>query len=592
MKKWIVPAIVAAVLAALAAWYFILQAPSSPPLSAFIPERAALVLIADDLGGFWESFSAGDLWREIAGSALGKKAGFPERIAAFAAAFEAAAGFPLDRDNFRELAGREIAVALLPEANERPASLLLATRVGAKTRALELVSRWQDRIRSAGDRSLKESASKDFPWVEIRPTADFPFSSAYAFSGDCLLFLVSPVQAGKGMEEALALARGKGEGVSIASLGGFRETWALLPPKGSPRLAWHLSVDRLAALWGGDSLVGIEAPGVREWEALMENIRRRLKIVRSVGGGVWLERGLKGFVRREIDPDRAKGVYGSALPRPISRRFDSLRFAPAGALMVWAGAEDFSLAWERARRDWGMLKPALLSGGVGEEGDKFLRIAREFEQDLLPALSDEAVVVLNRLASSGLIPLPDVAAAFKAKDAAAADSGMEKFVAALLGAGPATVSRRGKWEVKTVPAGPFGECAWTVAEGYLVAGTSAGTVEKALKAFLGAEGRLVEEPGFRRLAAAVPPEGGRFLYLDTARLIEEIARIVRWAQAFASPEKPEGELLSAEELIESLRPWRRLWGLAVRARAEQNVVIDDFYWYSEEKSFFGAPAGD
>lgn len=593
MKKWLSLAIVVLILGGGALWYFAFRPPPSPPLSAFIPERAAIYLSADDLSGFWDRFSAGEFWRELSGSPFWKKAGIPERIASWAAGFEAAAGFPLDRANFRELGGREIAVALLPEAKDRPASILLATRVGVKTRALELVSRWRDKIRSVGERSLRESPRADLPWVEIRPSEAFPFSSAYAFYGDCLVFLVSPVQAGQGIEEALALGRGKGQGVSIASLPGFRETGDLLPPPGSPRLVWHLRADRLAALWGGGGLVGIEAPGMREWEALAGDLRSRLETVRSLGGAVWLERGLRGFVRREIDVARAKEIYGKKLSPPLSRRLDALRGAPAGAAGVWAAAEDFSRCWERARHDWQALAPLLDAGLDREMRETRAAVVRTVREDLLPTFSDEAAVVLLRLASPGLIPLPEAVLAVRVKDEAAAARGMEKFVAAAIGASPIVpvASRRGKWEVTTVPAAPFFQPAWAAAGGYLVAGTDAAAVEKTLLLLAGGSGRLVDDPDFRRLAEAIPPEGGRFLYLDTARLADDLARVIRWAQAFASPEGRGGEFMSAEEAIESLRPWKRLAGLAVRARAQQNIVIDDFYWYSNEVSLSGAPSG-
>jgi len=591
MKKWI--ALAAAILVLLAVWFFAFRRCASPPLSAFIPERAAIYLAADDLAVFWDSFSAGGFWRELSSSPLWKKAGIPERIAALSAVFEAAAGFPLDRHNVRELGGREIALALLPEGNGRPASLLLVTRVGAKTRAFELVSRWRDRIRSAGERGLKESTRSDLPWVEIRPGEDFPFSSAYAFFGDCLVFLVSPVRAGEGIEEALALVRGKGSAASIASLPGFRETRGLLPSARAPRIVWHLRADRLAALWGGEGLVGIEAPGVKEWEALAADLRSRLEAVRSVGGALWLERGLKGFVRREIDPARAKEIYGEKLSPPLSRRLHSLRAAPSGAALAFAAAEDFSRRWERARIDWRMLSPLLDTGADVSARDSRAAIVRAFQDDLLPSLSDEAAFVVHRLAAPGLIPLPEAAAVVKVTDEAAAARGMEKLVAAAIG-GRAVVpssARRGKWQVTTVPAAPFYQPAFSAGEGYLVAGTSAETVEKTLKLLAGGSGSLIEQADFRRLLAAVPPEGGRFLYLDAVRLIDDLAQIVRWAESVSGEKGEAGGFLSAEELIESLKPWKRLAGLAVRARAQQNVVIDDFYWYSDDESFSGAPSG-
>jgi hypothetical protein len=593
MKKWLSLAIVILILAGIAIWRFAFRPTSSPPLSAFVPERAAIYLSADDLAGFWDRFVTGEFWRELSGSPLWKKAGIPEKIASWAAGFEAAAGFPLDRDNFRELCGRQIALALLPEEKGRPACFLLATRVGAKTRALELVSRWRDKIRAEDQRSLRESERSDLPWVEIRPSEVFPFSSAYAFFGDCLVFLVSPVRAGREIEEVLSLAQGKGTGASIAALDGFRETSGLLPPSFSPRLFWHLRADRLSALWGGGGLVGIEAPGMREWETLSNNLRSRLETTRSLGGAVWLERGLKGFIRREFDVARAKEIYGEKLSRPISRRLDGLRFAPASALGVWAAAEDFSLCWERARIDWEMLAPLLTTGADRDSREVWTALFRTFREDLLPALSDEAAVVLNRLASPGLIPLPDAALAVKVKDAAAAARGMEKVVAAAIGSRPILPSsaRRGKWEITTVPVAPFFQPAWAAAEGYLVAGTASAAVEKALLLLSGGEGRLIDEADFRRLAEVIPAEGGRYLYLDTARLSDDIAEVIRWAAAFAPKEERQREFLSAPEAIESLRPWKRLEKLALRARAQQNVVIDDFYWYSAEESFSGAASG-
>ncbi|MCX6348793.1 MAG: hypothetical protein NTV79_04730, partial [Candidatus Aureabacteria bacterium] len=132
------------VLAGMGVWYFAFRPPASVPLPALIPARTVFFLTANDLAAFWDNFSAGRFWQEVRASPLYRKGGVEERIAVFTALFEASAGFPLDRANFRELFGREAALALLPGEGDRPASLLLVTRVGMKTRALELVSRWRD----------------------------------------------------------------------------------------------------------------------------------------------------------------------------------------------------------------------------------------------------------------------------------------------------------------------------------------------------------------------------------------------------------------------------------------------------------------
>ncbi|MCX6348756.1 MAG: hypothetical protein NTV79_04535, partial [Candidatus Aureabacteria bacterium] len=460
-------------------------------------------------------------------------------------------------------------------------------------------SRWREKIRFSDQQSLQEGEHEGIPFVEFRPTGVFPFSSAYAFSGDCLLFLVSPLRAGDQLAEALALVRKKGRGASLASLPGFQGMSGSLPAVSSPRLFCYLRTDRLAALWGGGALVGIEAPGVKEWQGLEAHLRQRIGVTRALGGAVWLKQGLRGWLRRELDLEKVKEIYGEkllSLWRPPSRRFAALRFAPADAAGVWAGTGDFPLLWERARIEWRMLAPLLDESARNDlEGAK-REMARAVETDLLPWLGDEAAILLNRLASPGLLPLPDAALAIRVKDEAAAARGVEKLVAAWIGSRPIVPvkSRRGGREITSLPVAPFFQPAWTLAEGYLIAGTSAATVEKTIGLFGKEGGGLLQDRDFERVTAVVPPEGERFLYLAAARLGDEVAQIVRWWASLttAKGEGGGGEtLLSPEEVIGTLQPWGRLKALAIRARTQQNIVIEDFYWYSEEESFSGGVSG-
>lgn len=538
------------------------------PLDELVPTRAGLMIRIRSARDIWERLSASRAFGDLKASPLWREERIEERLTAAGREFEARTGFGINRSRIVEVAGEDIALAVVPSEGVPQATVLLLARLGTRGRLMEIVLRLGDSLKAEEERLLREEVYRGEKIVTVLPSESFPVAAAYSVI-DGYLAAAAYGSPRSLIKEVIDLARGVGK-----PLAGSNDFSAALNGAGFPAetfLEFYLSPNRFPGGLEGDLAPGSLAEAVAWGEAGVQS----LKSCRAIGCRAGYREGIHTWLRIALEEEDSFGpsprVPGDRIPLPDGEMFYGF-FAvdPIRVGEVIAGL----LGSMGIRGEDGSFP-----GLAGWERESGLDLRR----DILPVLGSRWGLVLGGLTGEEFIPLPPFALVNAVADRATV-AVMDRIVAwAVLARGlrPVRESYHGV-EMTFFPGLLFSEPGYALWGGKLVIAGSRPMLKSVID--LSAEPRpaVQNDPLFQRVAARFDPTAGVMFYLDGEIFLNAIRAAANWYFAYQrlAPEQPVlPESVYREKIVPLLDLLRNVRGVGTALVREKNIVKTDCFIY-------------
>ncbi len=539
------------------------------PLDGLAPARAGLLIRIRSAEEIWEKLTASETFRTLRDSTLWREEEIEEKLSAAGDDFRFRTGFRLDRKRIMAVAGKDIALAVIPAEAGTPESVMVFARLTSRARLAEIVFRLGDSLKDESDRLLREEQYRGRRVVTVRAGEDFPFAAAYTVIDGNLVAAVhgSP---GSLVRETIDLARGEGE-----SLAGSPEFSSVLDETGSPPesfLELFLGPARFPEGLGRDLPPGPAA----ETAAWLETAFDTLRPAAAVGCRAGYREGLHARLRVVLEEE------ASSHPRPASPV--SL---PAGEMLYGLFTADPGLAGDNLAGFLGNL-------GVGAEGEHFPGLAGwektsglSLRRDILPVFAGEWGLVFGRLTGEEFLPLPPFALISRLADREAAAGVMDRITAwAVLEQDlrPVREDYRGV-EITSFPGVFFSNPAYALPGEELVVAGSGEMLRRVIDLQAGERTSLESDPDFRRVRSELDPGGRALIYLEGEGFLGSLRAAADWYFAYQRlvPEDPViPENCYRDKVVPLLVPLENIRCAGAVFGGEKNVVNIDGFLYIPE----------
>ncbi|MDP8235432.1 MAG: hypothetical protein P9M08_03535 [Candidatus Erginobacter occultus] len=536
-------------------------------LDELIPDRTGLMIRVRSAEYIW-----GRLVRELSASPLWREERIEERLEAARKNFEARSGFGIDRSRIMEVAGQDLALAVVPSGGVSPEAVLLLSRLGTRARLMEIFLRLGDTLKEEGRRLFQEEVYRGEKIVTVETGDDFPVPVAYCLLDGYLAAAVSDNPASL-LREVIDLSRGEGDALAASrdftaalDATGFSPSTLLecyLRPEGYPSgLGDYLPPGDFAeaAVWAEVAVQSLETCRAIGFRAgYREGARTRLRVV-------------------------LKGEDRSPTPDPVPGDRVSL---PGGKMLYGFIAADPSPAVESLA---GLL--AALGFGVGD--DTFPGLAGweqesglSLRRDILPVLGHRSGLVLGGLTGGEFLPVPPFALVSSVTDRAAAAAVMNSIVSWTVldrGHRPVRETYNGV-ELTFFPGLLFHEPGYALSDNELAIAGSREMLKSVVDLWARPGAAVENEPLFARATAEFDPAAALTVYLDGKILLDSFRAAADWY--FAYQRLDAGEPVVPESIYrEKIAPLLDLLRIVRSASAtlgrEKNIVKQDCFLYIPE----------
>ncbi len=538
-------------------------------LDELVPARAGLMIRLRSMAALWERLTSGRFFAELKSSPLWREEKIERRLESVGRGFEARAGFGISRTRIMQVAGEDLALAVVPSGGDSPDALLVLSRLGTRARLMEIFLRLGDSLKAEEERLLQEEVYRGERIVIIPPAPELPTGLAYCLLDGYLAAALSAAPVSL-IREVIDLSHGERQ-----SLAGSLDYSAALDRSGFPAetcLEFYLRPGRYPS-----GLDGLLPPGPwSEGVAWAEVIVQSLNSARALG----LRAGYREGVRTRL---RIIPPADGSLPPPLAVPVREIPL-PAGEMLYGFFSFDPARVAERLS---GLAEAMGFRGGA----DAFPGLAEwekesgiDLRRDILPCLSGRLGLVVGGLTGGEFLPLPPFALTCALSDRAAAEAAMAKVVAW-------SVLVRGLRPVREVDNGVdltffpglfFIEPGYAFLDEELVIAGSRAMLKKMLVLRAGDLPPVQSQPDFRQAAAGFDPAAGAAFYLDGGIFPATLRAAAEWYFEFQrlAPENPIiPESLYREKispLLDLLGNLRGVSGFVVR---EKSIVKTDCFLY-------------
>ncbi len=549
-------------------------------LAGMIPARAGFFIRVRNLRGAWEKITGSDFFRGLIGSRLWQEEGIEKRLEVFRDEFKEQNGFSLDRSTVMELAGDDIALAILPAAEAGPASVVMVSRVGLKARLVEVLLRIGDRLQKAEDRVLSEEKYGDERVVLISPSEDFPFYGAYTFIDGYLAAAIAEGPARPVIEQIIDLSR-QGQGSKLSESPEFTAALGELTSSSPEFLEWYFKPSRFlregdmkAVSFSGSGAVSFLA----DWG---EEIIRDLSAWRSVAGRLDYADGFRSQAVITREEDKAGSVLAGTGDDAVLRSF-----APAGAMIFAAVASDPSRLWEQVTLAIGWFSRQGITSPLADLRNWERATGLSVKADILPVLGQRIALVSEGITGEEFLPVPPLALILPVTDRGRAAVLMERIVAWSAVAHNLHPNKEvyNGVEITVLSGLLFIQPGYALSDDCLIIGSSHDLLKKMIDVRSRSARNVGEDPDFRKVISEIPSAGSGLIYLNGEQFIESVLNLGKWYFPYQRivPEEP---ILPEELYRETIVPLLRLCSICravgIGITGEKNLVRADCFIYIE-----------
>lgn len=595
MKKRNIFIAAAVVIVIAVALFLVLRARREIVLTEITPPGVVFFAELKNLEDNWERLAASGFWKELLASSLWRESGWGERVNEISRKIEKDTAIVPSRSNVMQLIGRDAAAALIhPDEEGTEITLLLLSRVGLRARALELVSRMGDRLQGSDKRALVEEEYRGKKLVLIKPSTSFPFYAAYTFVGNYLALTLSQDEPPSVLRKVIDLASRRGESIALAE----EKTWRTfrkfsLGPETDGN--FYLDVKRLFRLGGADgSAIKIsgELTRVEGWNEMVKKLEELGGIFESLSAEFKWGKELKSRILISLNSQKIEETYGkdflSSRDR-VQAGPETAGFVPSGSIFYLSAQNDFALLWGKIKElliglELDSVKD-FLEGLQSWEEEAGVRL----EEDVLAGLGNSAALALENVATGILLPVPEAVFIFRVDDRPLLADSMEK-IALWLAAKYRLVPRKKDVSgvaITSVPLPVIAQPAYAFLGDYLLISSTRDLLGRIINIRRGGGASLTSDAAYQNVVAELKGGGGAFAYLNDYKMSECLLRTGNWwigMEKLISQEKSKKkEILFRKKLVPLLNLLKVFKFSGWKKYVEGDVVIQDFYWYIEDK---------
>ena len=546
-------------------------------LAGMVPDRAGFFIRAHGISEAWDELIGSGFFREVTGSRLWEAARIEEKLAAFRDDFKDRNGFEINRSRIMELVGEDIALAILPATEASPDAILIISRVGLKTRLVEILARLGDGFQVGENRLLREEEYRGERIVLFSPTDSFPFFGAYTFIENYLVIALAPGTTRPVIEQVIDLVLEDAPGRALGNSPEFAGACRAVDIPSEFSLEWYFK-PALLSRWGGDeSVSSSSAAGIFSVMKWGREIINNLSAVRTAAGRIAYAGGIRSRVSVTFESEFTGDAY-SAHPEGFPG------YVPAGALLFAAFGSDPSLLWEKitaaieycARQGY----TAPLTGLRGWERETGLSI----KGDILPLLEGSVALVMEEITGRDFLPLPPTAVIVRVADQKKADEVMGRVAAwsAISHDLVPVKEEYGGMEMTLIPDLFFLQPGYVMIDTDLIIGSNRELLMKMID-LRNREGSGIEtDRYYREITAVIDPDPGDFIYLNGERFVQSLLNLGEWYMAYQRI-VPDGPLLPEDVYRDTIVPILNLCGICraagISVTRDKEVVKKDCFLY-------------
>lgn len=600
-KVGILIAAVAIVALALAG-YFILYKPAprigivvdakkeaAQSLARYVPQNVVAYYSISNIEGVWTNLKNSNFWKEFTALKMWQDANINANIQKLKDDFKTNFGFELGEGTIMDLAGQELALAVLPmKPEELQPSVLFLSRVGGKTKVADTIIKLIEKSKGEEKADIETAKFGSSEIVHIKPAAEGEPDLNYAILGDTLILGVG--KARPALENAINIVDGKSED-SLANNEQFRDIIANTTLGKNLLARFYMDFSHMGSFLASLTALPGGAP-------LPANVADAFGALKTIGGTTVTDGGL--YTKIQITPNREKmdaktrAMWESRPAKPAS-----ITFVPSGTYLYSASTSlDLKAMWDlwlTNLQTQNAQQAQLIQTGI-QNFEQAIGVS--IEKDIISWIGNEAAFVFNEI-SKGIIPIPKMAILVKVKDKTSAERFLNKLVEAVnkqteaLGATPpAAPVAEATPEEAAAPTAPAPSPAAALAgfklriaqetfkgeqlnvldipllgrglapgyafvDDFLVLTSSMEILQQMIETYRGERPSLERDDDFVKAAAMMERKTNQLVYVNTSKMLDAGVEICNWIVSFQAlqPTPVEGAVAPPQQFIqESLIP--------------------------------------
>ncbi len=532
---------------------------AAPPqsLSKYVPDDVIFFAEVKELESAWNSIERSNFREKLSSLKMLERTEISARISRLGEQFKSQTGFRLSQGNIMALAGREFAVSVYAEPDEKGGPVKIEVVLLARSNPVSVVEGIVSKLEATAKEKMAGEAS--FSSVDydarkifsIKPTGgESPVELRYVFDND--IFILGAGNMRPRIEKFLDCAAGK-----VAALEGlpqYLKVRAITSPVGRAAfLSMYVDIARLNTI---KNTVGDESLDVLR---LIDQLSGRFSPGRAAGLAAAIDGGvkLKTIVfPNEDNPSELEKIRAAAQPAAGVNR----NYIPKETTVYFAinSMPDATKAYPEVVKLWQADPAASFQAQFLEQIERVLDI--EIQKVILPFMGDEIAFVSTGVDSETYgFPMPMAALMIKVKNrekAAAFTAKLEKAIRdnmpeGLIRAGFKQDFHEGITIHYLELPNPFGSDAeplkpcYAFVDDFLIVGTSVEFVKSMIDVSKGRTRGLIDSSLYKK--ARMPEKTNSVLFVNWERAIQDANSAIEWYIKFAeSAGKGENALAFAD----------------------------------------------
>ena len=493
----------------------------------FFPEETIIYVSQKGIAGSWEKLKASGFWKELTSSEGWKE--LEPKIGELQREFEAKWGVPLNEENIMQLAGREVALALLPpeEGDLKPRGLLLA-KVGVKVKVGSLLIKLQDELSQAEQLTFEDYRGVEI--VRIKTSSPELPQLSYAFLDDWLALEVG--SADSILKEVINLYQGQSQ-KSLARSQNFRKIRSKLPEKRAGLL--YVDLERALTAYPEQKMKEIlkgKLPGERG----QAHLSASFEPFKAAGGASWFDEGLWAKSYLLLNKEKADRellqMYSS---KPT--RLRSLSYIPKESVLFAGSTFNINTYWKYLQKALEKQDPEI-SENLGKGIETFeTKWDLNLQNDIFSWMGEEFAYAISELSLEGMFPMPSYFLMIEVKDKTRAKETLTRIKENLKKISQEkkmlfqlkfAVEEYDEEEINFLQV-PFLKPGYALVNDFLIISTTTSAIKKVIDTKKGRQDSLSEDANFKRVQSVFTEKSSNLCYLNVEKSLGLVRSIAAWA---------------------------------------------------------------